>query len=285
MIDLKGKIALVTGATNGIGKETARALATMGATVIIVGRNPQKTEAVVEELRNTTGSPTLHKAIADLSRQADVRELASQFKATYDALHILVNNAGALFDKRQESDDGIELTLALNHLNYFLLTHELRDLLVASAPARVINVASQAQGGARLILDDLERKTSYNGFGAYAQSKLLNILFTFALARRLEGTGVVTHAMHPGFVGTGFASNNGGAMKLVMGLIKPLILTPQQGADTAIWLATDPSVASQTGGYWEKRKPIRAQSVAYDVAAQERLWQISERMTGINVTA
>jgi retinol dehydrogenase-12 len=195
-----GKICLVTGATDGIGNVTARVLAERGATVVGVGRDPAKIKATLAEVGDTPGS--LEFLTADLSSQAQIRALAAEFKSKHDRLHVLVNNAGALFTSYRESADGIEMTLALNHLAYFLLTNLLLDTITASAPARIINVASDSHEGSSINFDDLSYRRRYSGWTAYGASKLANILFTYELARRLAGTGVTVNAVHPGFVDT-----------------------------------------------------------------------------------
>jgi NAD(P)-dependent dehydrogenase (short-subunit alcohol dehydrogenase family) len=285
-INLGGKTALVTGATNGIGLVTARELARMGATVVVAGRNPEKTERVVNEIRAATGNERVNKAVADLSALDDIREMADAFKTRYDRLDILVNNAGAIFNKRQESPDGYELTFALNHLGYFLLTNLLLDLLKASAPARIVSVSSGAHHFARggMRWHDLQFRDGYSATGAYGQSKLANIMFTHELARRLEGTGVTANAMHPGFVASGFGRNNSGIMDFFYRLIAPLARTPERGADTIIYLAAAPEVAGVTGEYFEDRKPASLSKAAQDPEAAARLWAISEQMTGLAET-
>lgn len=285
---MTGKTVLITGATNGIGEVTAKELARLGATVIVVGRSREKVDKTVTAIK-AQGAGDAHYAVADLSSQEQVRDLAAHINATYPRLDVLINNAGAMFTRREETVDGIEMTFALNHLNYFLLTHLLLDLLQRSAPARIINTASEASQGSRINFDDLERRRGFQGLNAYAQSKLANLLFTFELARRIEGTGVTVNAMHPGFVGTGFAQNNGGLngtiTRLGMLVIKPFLLSPAQGADTLIWLASSPDVEGLSGGYYEKRRLIRCNAQAYLPEVQRRLWNVSEQMTGIAVPA
>ncbi len=205
---MNGKICLVTGGTNGIGKSTALELARMGATVIVVGRDAQKTSHVLEEIRAASGNQNVNSLLADLSSQQEVRGLADQFKSKYSRLHVLINNAGGFFMRRQIRVDGIEMTFALNHLASFLLTNLLLDTIKASAPARIINVSSNAHTSGKIEFDNLQGEREY-GPRAYDNSKLANILFTMELARRLEGTGVTVNALHPGFVATGFAKNNG----------------------------------------------------------------------------
>jgi NAD(P)-dependent dehydrogenase (short-subunit alcohol dehydrogenase family) len=267
-----GKICLVTGATDGIGKVTARALAQAGATVIGVGRNAEKIEAVKTEIGDTVGSLEFLKA--DLSSQAQVRALAGEFKSKYDRLHVLVNNAGALFPRYRESEDGIEMTFALNHLSYFLLTNLLLDTIRASAPARIINVSSNAHEGNTIDFDDLEHRKHYREWTAYGASKLANILFTYELARRLEGTGVTVNAVHPGFVNTNF--------QRAAGLNMRGPLSPEEGADTQIWLAVSADVESITGKYFVRRRDTRSSDISYDSAIARRLWEVSEKMTGLN---
>lgn len=278
---MENKVCLVTGATNGIGKVTALELARRGATVVLAGRSAAKTDAVVAEIKARSGNDRVEGLVADLSTQAGVRALADAFKARYDRLDVLVNNAGAIFNERRESADGIEMTFALNHLSYFLLTHLLLDVLKASAPARIVNVSSNAHMGSGINFDDLEFKRGYMNFRAYAQSKLANILFTTELARRLQGTGVTANALHPGFVSSGFGRNDGSLMNIGMMLMRPFQISPEKGAETTLYLATSPEVEGVTGGYFSKRKPARTSSAARDQAAAERLWAISEQMTGV----
>lgn len=268
---MNGKICLVTGATDGIGKVTVRALAGRGATVIGVGRDPAKINATLKEIGETPGS--LEFLTADLSSQAEVYALAETFKRKYDRLDVLVNNAGALFTSYRESVDGIEMTFALNHLAYFLLTNLLLDVIIASAPARIINVASDAHQGSTIQFDDLGHRQQYSGWATYGASKLANILFTFELARRLEGTGVTANAVHPGFVATNF--------QRAAGLNMRGQLTPEQGADTQLWLATSDEVEGVTGRYFVQRRDTRAASAAYDQDVSRRLWDVSAAMVGL----
>jgi retinol dehydrogenase 12 len=265
---MNGKICLVTGATDGVGKVTVRTLAEAGATVVGVGRDTAKIEAVLAEVGDTPGS--LEFLTADLSSQAQVRALADEFKRKYSQLHVLVNNAGALFTSYRENVDGIEMTFALNHLNYFLLTSLLLDTIKASAPARIVNVASNAHEGNTINFDDLEHRQGYSGWSAYGASKLANILFTYELARRLEGTGVTVNAVHPGFVNTNF--------QRAAGLNMRGSLSPKEGADTQIWLARSPEVEGVTGKYFVRRHDTRSSNVSYDKAVARRLWDASAQM-------
>jgi NAD(P)-dependent dehydrogenase (short-subunit alcohol dehydrogenase family) len=269
---MNSKVCLVTGATDGIGKVTARVLAEAGATVIGVGRSAAKIESVKREIGETSGS--LEFMMADLSSQAEVRALADEFTRKYDRLHVLVNNAGALFTSYRESVDGIEMTFALNHLSYFLLTNLLLDTIKSSAPARIINVASDAHGGNHIDFNDLGYRQHYSGWTAYGASKLANILFTYELARRLAGTNVTVNAVHPGFVNTNFQNAAGLNMR------GPL--TPEQGADTQIWLAAAPELEGVTGKYFVRRRESRSSDASYDTETARRLWEVSAGMVGLS---
>ncbi len=275
---LIGKTVLVTGATDGIGKATARELARLGATVVIVGRNPQKSATTVRQIREETGNSQVDYLLADLSVQAEVRRLAADFLARYPRLDALINNAGGFFLRRQVSADGIEMTFALNHLAYFLLTRLLQDRIVDSAPARIINVASEAHRGARLDFDNLQLERGYGSMRAYGQSKLANLLFTYELARRLDGTGVTVNAVHPGLVATNLGKNNGLLVRLAMNLIRFVARTPDQGAETIVYLAASPEVAGVTGQYFIDCHPLRTSPESYDEAAARRLWEVSAQM-------
>lgn len=278
---MQGKIVMVTGATNGIGKVTARELARKGATVIVVGRSRQKCEETVSMIREKTGNANVSYMVAELSSQKEVRLLASEFLAKYPHLDVLVNNAGALFVSHQESVDGIEMTFALNHLNYFLLTHLLMPALKSAPKARIVNVSSDAQQRSPLSFDDLEFKKGYNGFRAYSQSKLLNMLFTYELARRLADTNITVNALHPGFVSTGFAANNGFFSRIVPVIARIVGVNEDKGAETSIYLASSPAVEGVTGRYFTNSKEQQSGFASYDTTAQERLWDLSEQMVGL----
>jgi NAD(P)-dependent dehydrogenase (short-subunit alcohol dehydrogenase family) len=279
--NMNGKICLVTGGTNGIGKATAQTLAQMGATVVIVGRNAPKTAQLVEEIRAASGNKNVDSLLADLSSQEEVRRLADEFKSKYPHLHVLLNNAGAVFLQRQLSVDGIEMTFALNHLAYFLLTNLLLDTLKASAPARIINVSSGAHTSGRIEFDNLQGERSY-GSRAYGNSKLANILFTMELARRLEGTevtGVTVNALHPGFVATGFGKNNGKIIAALVSIFAPLVArSPAKGAETPIYLASSPSVEGITGKYFYDSHVIPPAPQATDMAVARKLWDVSAEL-------
>jgi retinol dehydrogenase 14 len=279
-----GKVALVTGGTSGIGKATAMALAAMGADVVVVGRDRERGERAAEEIRAQTGGH-VDLALADLSSQAEVRNLAEEFERRYDRLDALVNNAGLVQSTRTETVDGLESTFAINHLAPFLLTNLLLDMLKQSAPSRVVTVSSEAERWGSIDFDDLQSKKKYRGFPVYGMTKLANIMFTYELAERLKGTGVTATCMHPGAVNTRFGTNNRGPMTILFRLFKPFMRTSEQGADTVIWLAASPEVEGLSGRYYADRKPLEPKKIANDSAARRRLWEESERLTGLGVTA
>src|SRR5688572_26887545 len=275
---MNGKICLVTGGTNGIGKSTALELARMGATVVIVGRDAQKTSQVVEEIRAASGNKNVDSLLADLSSQQEARRLANEFKSKYSHLHVLLNNAGGFFLRCQLSVDGGEMTFALNHLASFLLTDLLLDTLKASAPARIINVSSDAHASGKIEFDNLHGERDFTP-RAYDNSKLANILFTMELARRLEGTGVAVNALHPGFVATGFAKNNGRVIAALVSIFAPLVArSPAKGAQTSIYLASSPSVEGITGKYFYDSQVIQTAPQATDMVVARKLWDVSAEM-------
>jgi NAD(P)-dependent dehydrogenase (short-subunit alcohol dehydrogenase family) len=282
--NLSGKTILVTGATDGIGLYTAEALAAMGARVILAGRNPQKTELTARTIIEKTANPLVDYLVADLSSQKDVRRMADEFKNRYDRLHVLVNNAGAVFMKRQLSVDGIEMTFALNHLAYFLLTLLLIDPIAAGSPARIINVSSGAHYGGRLDFNDLQNERSYNSWKAYSRSKLANVYFTYELARRLEGKAITANVLHPGFVATNFGKSNGGLYRPLFGLSHLGAISPTEGAQTNIFLASSPEVEGVSGKYFERKQALLSSEVSYDANAARRLWDASLQLTGLPET-
>ena len=278
---MQDKVCMVTGATAGIGRVTATALARQGAAVIIASRNPQRCAETAARTRQETGNARVDYLAADLSSQAQIRQLVEEFHKRYDRLDVLVNNAGAFYMRRQESVDQIEMTFALNHLNYFLLTNLLLDTIEASAPARIVNVSSDAHRGGQIRFDDLQGQKKFSGWRAYAQSKLANVLFTYELARRLEGKEVTANALHPGFVATRFAENNGGLYKAAMSLVHLFARTPEQGARTSIYLASSPQVEGVSGKYFTDEKPVDSDPASYDQVSARRLWDVSAEMTGL----
>jgi NAD(P)-dependent dehydrogenase (short-subunit alcohol dehydrogenase family) len=272
---------MVTGATSGIGKETARELARMAATVVVVSRDPERCAAVVEEFCKETDNQKVDYLVADLSSQAEIHRLVSDFQRRYDRLDVLVNNAGGFFMRRQLSVDGIEMTLALNHLNYFLLTSLLLDMLHSSSPARIVNVSSNAHRGASIDFDNLQGEHGYSGWRAYAQSKLANVLHAYELARCLDAAKVTVNALHPGFVSTRLARNNGLLFRLVMPLVRIIARSPEEGARNSVYLASSPEVEGVTGKYFEDEQVVPADPAARDEATAQKLWQVSEEMTGL----
>ncbi|MGO9502530.1 MAG: SDR family oxidoreductase [Streptosporangiaceae bacterium] len=283
---MAGKFVLVTGGTGGIGKATAIGLAALGARVGITGRDQARTEAAAAGIRAVPGSPAVDVFAADLSAQAEVRRLAAQVLDTYPRLDVLVNNAGGFWAHRHVTADGLEHTFALNHLAPFLLTNLLLDRLAASAPARIVTVSSGAQARGRIDFDDLQGERNYSGQRAYSQSKLANVMFTYELARRLEGTGVTATVCHPGVVRTGFGAEDQAAhMAIMIRLARPFMKTPAQGAVTPIYLACSPQVEGVTGRYFANRKPRTSGKASYDTTAAARLWQASAGLAGMTATA
>jgi NAD(P)-dependent dehydrogenase (short-subunit alcohol dehydrogenase family) len=279
--DLAGKVFLVTGATDGIGKAAAMEFARRGASLTIVGRSQEKTEKVFRELRAASGNERLDLLLCDLSRPADVRRAADEFKAKHNMLDVLVNNAGATFRKPTMGPDGIELTFALNHLAYFQLTISLLDLIRRTPGARVVSTSSSMQARGRLDVQKTPTSLEGSGPGAYATSKLANILFTKELQRRLSGTTATANCFEPGMVRTqfgGFGSDQGLLLNLVYALAKPFSSTPEHGADSLIWLATSPQAASLKGEYVSKRRPVSPQKQALDAKLAADLWALSERL-------
>ena len=273
------KICVVTGATSGIGLVTAQALARQDATLIVIARNAERGAATVSRIQQETGNSAVELMIADLSAQEQVRQLASEIQHRFARLDVLVNNAGAFFARRQLSRDGLEMTFALNHLAYFLLTNLLLNPLKAADSARIVNVSSEAHRRARLDFSDLQGQYRYTGWRAYARSKLANILFTYELVRRLEGTSILANALHPGFVATNFGRNNRSLTAMFFRILQLAAISPEEGAQTIIYLASSPEVKGITGEYFVKQKAVRSSPAAYDGAAAERLWQVSAELT------
>jgi len=280
-----GKMVLITGGTSGIGKATAVALAVMGADVVVVGRNPERGRAALEEIRAQGHSESVELMLADLCVQSEIRRLAGEFLERHDRLDVLVNNAGLVQSKRTETPDGIETTLATNHLAPFLLTNLLLECLEQSAPSRVLTVSSEAQRWGSMDFEDMQSRRNYKGFPVYGMTKLANIMFTYELAERLNGTGITANCLHPGSVGTNFGKNNRGVMALFFRAAKPFMRSPEQGADTLIWLASSPEVEGVSGKYFSDRKEIEAKKIAYDPAARRTLWEISEDLTSLKAAA
>lgn len=271
---LQGKVCLITGANSGIGKATALGLAKLGATVVMVCRDKSKGEATQTEIKAQSGNDSVDLLLADLASQASIRQLAAEVLTRYPQVHVLLNNAGISPNKRVLTADGIESTFAVNHLAPFLLTHLLLERLKASAPARVVTVASTAASS--INFDNLQGEKQWSMLGTYGQSKMCNILFTRELAQRLEGTGVTANCLHPGVVNTGLARDFTPAFRLMARLF---FTSPANGARTSIYLASAPEVAGISGKYFSKKRVIEPPASANDEASAQRLWQISEEMT------
>jgi retinol dehydrogenase 14 len=282
---MSGKICVVTGANSGIGKETALGLAQIGARVVMVCRNAEKGKAALEEIRRESGSSQVDLLMADMSSQASIRALAEQIQQKYPRLDVLVNNAGGAALARTLSADGIEMTLASNHLGAALLTLLLLDLLKASAPSRIVNVSScEAQQPSRLDMDDLQfERRKYSGVAAYRQSKLLMNAFTFELARRLAGTGVTANCLHPGAVATNIWSSAAlpRIFKLLIALVKPFMLNSKRGAAVSLYLAASPEVAQVSGEYFVKCKPAKSNPLSRDPKLMAEVWLWTEKMTSL----
>jgi NAD(P)-dependent dehydrogenase (short-subunit alcohol dehydrogenase family) len=282
MGNMTGKTVLITGATNGIGKIAAIELARMGASVSIVARNRSKGQAVLEEIRRETNNVQIELFVADLSSMTEVRKLAQEFTAKHATLDVLLNNAGAFYSERKLSVDGFEMTFALNHMSYFLLTNLLLPTLKNTANARIVSVSSTAHLQGKLDFANLQGEQKFNGWKSYSDSKLENVLFTFALARRLAGSSVTTNCLHPGFVKTGFADGTSGLFPMVFSVLKNLFaITPEAGAKTMIHLASSPDVAGVTGKYFDKSKAVSSSAASLDQAVQEQLWAHSEQLAGL----
>ena len=286
---MQGKCVLITGATNGIGKVAALELAKLGAEVVIVGRDEAKTRKVRQDLAATSGNSKISMLIGDLSSFSEVRRVAEAFLQSHDGLDVLLNNAGASFTEYYESADGYEMTFALNHFSYYLMTHLLLDALTSAAQergeARIINVASSAHKSAPregLRLEDLRKESGFKPFPAYGSSKLANILFTYELARRLQDTRVTVNAVHPGLVNTGFGDNMKGFMRYMFKFMKVVAgRTPEKGAETLVYLASAPEVAGISGKYWVNKAQQQSSEISYDPEQQRKLWDFSVSATGV----
>jgi NAD(P)-dependent dehydrogenase (short-subunit alcohol dehydrogenase family) len=278
-MSMAGRVCVVTGATSGIGKAIALGLARTGATLTIVGRDRARGEAAIAELRAASGNADVQLALADLASQAEVRRLAGELLERLPRIHVLVNNAGIVNLRHATTPDGIESVFAVNHLAYFLLTTLLLERLRASAPARIVNVASDAHRWGTIDFDDLGHERRYRAMRVYGSSKLANVLFTAELARRLEGSDVTVNCLHPGAVATRLGQNNGRVATALTRVLASFFRSPEQGADTAIWLASSPDVEGMSGLYFADRRPRRPSRAAEDTTTATRLWEVSERMT------
>jgi NAD(P)-dependent dehydrogenase (short-subunit alcohol dehydrogenase family) len=279
---MEGKLAIVTGATAGIGKEAAHGLARMGARVVVVGRNPEKTHAVAEEIRQTAGG-SVDVALADFASLRSVRQLAESLLDRYPRIDVLLSNAGVVKMRRSVTTDGLEETFGVNHVAPFLLTDLLLERLKESAPSRIVVTASAAHYGQTLDFDDLQTARDYKWMKAYGRSKLANVMFTYALARRLEGSGVTANCLHPGFVATNLGSGNRIPVKPFMWLFRLTgrAISVKDGADTPIYLSSSPDVEGISGKYFDDRKEKTTSPQSYNTDDQERLWDITAKLAGV----
>ena len=275
MTNMNGKVCLVTGATDGIGKVSARVLAELGAKVIIVGRNPEKSAIVLAELRSISGNENIDLLMADLAVMQEVRDLAEQVISRYDRIDVLLNNAGGYFTKHEITSDGLEMTFALNHMSYFLLTNKLMELLKYSAPARIVNVSSDAHYGVDMEFENLNGEQEYKAWKAYQKSKLANVLFTYELLKKVPAD-ITVNCLHPGFVATNFGHNIGGFFGPVVKIAQRIsAIDPEEGAKTSIFLCSAPEVKGVSGKYFYKCQPKTSSRESRNKDTGKRLWQIS----------
>jgi len=275
---MQGKVVVMTGGTSGIGQVAAERLAAMGARIVLVARSKSRGEATLGRLREIAAAQEHSVYYGDVSRLADLDRLAGEIRSAEPRIDVLINNAGAMFGQRKVTEDGLELTFATNHLSYFVLTHGLREQLQAAGSARVVNTSSHAHHGGKIDFGNLQYEHDYKAFPAYSRSKLLNVLFTRALARRLAGTGVTVNSLHPGFVNTRFGEQTGGWMERVFGFLKLFAISPEKGAETIVYLASSEDVAKTSGLYFYKCKAREPSKLAQDDATAERLWTETERL-------
>ena len=278
---MKGKTVVITGGTSGIGEIAAERLAQMGARIVLIARDKSRGEATLARLHER--APGLGHAVhyADLARIPEMKRVAAEIAHKEPRIDVLINNAGAMFSSRRLTEDGLEYTFALNHMAYFVVTEGLRERLLASSPARIVNTASSAHQGARLDFDDLQSAKGFGAMKAYGRSKLCNILFTRELARRLHGTGITANCLHPGFVATRFGDQSGGVISRFVGLAKLFAIPPEKGAETIIYLASSPKIAATTGRYFYKCRPITPSYAAPDDRAALLLWERSAALADL----
>jgi NAD(P)-dependent dehydrogenase (short-subunit alcohol dehydrogenase family) len=280
-LDLEGKTCVITGATSGIGQIAAERLAAMGARLVLIARDQARGESTLRRLREHAPAAAHRVHYADLMRVAEVKRVAADIAASEQRIDILVNNAGAIFSYRRLTAEGLERTFALNHMAYFVLSHSLREPLLAAAPARVVNTASAAHQSAKLDFDDLQFARAYNGVSAYQRSKLCNILFTRELSRRWAGTGITVNCLHPGFVASRFGKESGGLLPLVLRAAQVFAISPEEGAETIVYLASSQEVADVSGGYFFKCRASAPAPQAEDDNAAKRLWRKSAKLASI----
>jgi NAD(P)-dependent dehydrogenase (short-subunit alcohol dehydrogenase family) len=278
---MRGKVVVITGATSGIGEVAAQRLADMGARIVLVARDETRGEAALTRLRSADKSLSHSIHYGDLSRISEMQRLAVEIAAAEPRIDVLINNAGAMFGSRQRTEDNLELTFATNHMAYFVLTLGLRERLLASSPARIVNTASDAHKGRVLDFEDLQSTKGYAALNVYGRSKLCNILFTRELSRRWRERGVTVNCLHPGFVATRFGDGSGGFLSSAVRLAKTFAISPEKGAQTIVYLASSPDVASVSGEYFYKCRPATPTAEARDDAAAKRLWVESAKLAGI----
>jgi NAD(P)-dependent dehydrogenase (short-subunit alcohol dehydrogenase family) len=278
---MHGKVVVITGATSGIGEVAAQRLAGMGARIVLIARDKTRGEAALSRLRGDSAGIAHSIHYGDLSRISEMKRLAAEIAATEPRIDVLINNAGAIFGSRHMTADDLELTFATNHMAYFVLTLGLQERLSASAPARVVNTASNAHQGQNLKFDDLQSRNGFSSLKAYGRSKLCNILFTRELSRRWVGKGVTANCLHPGFVATRFGDGGGGLISYALSLGKIFAISPEKGAETIVYLASSPDVAHLSGGYYYKCRPATPSEQALDDAAGKRLWMESAKLAAV----
>lgn len=280
---MKGKIVLITGANSGTGKWTAIELAKMGGNVVMACRSKTRGEEALKEVKEISGNDNVKLMICDLASKESIRRFCDEFKSKYNRLDVLVNNAGVILPGRHETFDGYELQFGVNHLGHFLLTNLLLNLIISSAPSRIINVSSGAHKVGKIHFSDINLEKAFTFTRAYAQSKLANILFTYELSRRLEGRGVTVNALHPGAVASNMGINREtGFGKLITGMLKPFFQTPKKGAETAIYLASSKEVEGVTGKYFYMKKSVKSSKLSHNEEVAKRLWKLSEVMVDLN---
>lgn len=280
--ETKEKVYLVTGANSGIGKATALGLARRGAKVVMVCRDRGRGEVAREEISKRSGNELVNLLIADLSSQRAIWQLAKEFKSKYHRLDVLVNNASVIHGTRRVTEDGLEATFAVNHLAHFLLTNLLLDILKATAPSRIVNVSSTAHRRGTIDFEDLQGEIKYSGIRAYRQSKLANVLFTYELAKLLEGSGVTVNCMHPGITVTSIGKDVSRVMRLLLRLIKPLLISPEEGAETVVYLSSSLSLEGITGKYFAKKTLVTSSKQSYSREVASRLWDVSSELTNLD---
>lgn len=281
--EMNGKTCLITGATSGIGRAAAHRLAQLGATVVGVGRDQTRCSETAAEITRISGNSNIEFLLADLSDQVQVRQLAEGFPSKYTRLDVLINNAGAFFLRRKVSAQGYEMTWALNHLSYFLLTNLLLEQIIESKPARIVNVSSGSHYRGKIHFDDLNLTRGYNGWKAYSQSKLANVIFTYELVRRVEDKSIAINTLTPGMVATRIGQNTGPVLRNLVRLVQSMGgKTPEEGAETIIYLASAEEAGEFRGKFFRERKTVRSSDISYDEDIASRLWEQSARMTGMS---